>query len=133
MDFDDDDVLGDASWQAQLERRDAWVSSSDIDALTNERMAGTFRDGDVESPQDQARRLLRDASPMAAATMIRLAQYAESESVRLRAAMEVLNRADQAGGSQDGREPWAAVYDSSAVERYANEGRDANGRKTDGK
>jgi hypothetical protein len=68
--------------------------------------------------------MLREAAPMAAASLVRLAQNGESETVRLRASIEILNRVEAQGASADGREPWAEVYDqvltTKDVEAFAN-------------
>jgi hypothetical protein len=62
-----------------------------------------------ESSEAQARRILSDAAPMAAMTLVNLAQYSEAPSVRLRAATEILNRTADAG-QQDGKDPWENLY-----------------------
>lgn len=121
--YDDDE----ADIKAALERRRSWVTDDDIKALGLERATGlTTSDGSQESHLDQANRMLREAAPMAASSLVRLAQHGESETVRLRASIEILNRASAQGGGADGREPWAEVYDriltTSEVEKFANGG-----------
>jgi hypothetical protein len=118
--YEDEDPMGDANWQQTLSNR-GWVSDDDVKSLATDRLSGRYRDGDIETPNDQAKRMLRDASPMAAATLIKLAQFSDVDSVRLRASCEILSRVDSQGASDDGREPWAGVFDASAVERFANE------------
>lgn len=112
---------------AAMSRRRAWVTDADMRALGLERTTGlNSKDGGYESHADQAKRLLREAAPMAASSLVRLAQHGESETVRLRASVEILNRVEAAGSGTDGREPWAEVYDKilsvGDVERFANEG-----------
>jgi hypothetical protein len=123
--YDDDEV----DIAAAMERRRAWVTDDDMKALGLERATGlkAVDDSGPESHLDQAKRMLREAAPMAAASLVRLAQNGESETVRLRASVEILNRVEQQGSAKDGREPWAEVYDqiltTQDVEKYAN-GRD---------
>lgn len=110
-----------------MKRRDAWVTSEDLAALGLQRATGiASKDGGYESHVDQAQRMLRENAPMAAASLVRLAQYGESETVRLRASCEILNRVQAQGAGADGREPWAEVYDAvittTDVENYANGG-----------
>jgi hypothetical protein len=121
--YDDDEV----DIQAAMERRRAWVTDDDLKALGLERATGFGQDMNTAGPEshlDQAKRMLREAAPMAAASLVRLAQHGESETVRLRAATEILNRVEQQGAKSDGREPWAEVYDkilsTQDVEAFAN-------------
>lgn len=118
-DDDEDDV------RMAMERRKAWVTEDDLHALGLERATGIkSADNGSESHLDQAKRMLREAAPMAAASLVRLAQNGESETVRLRASVEILNRAEAQGAGADGREPWAEVYDqvltTADVEKFAN-------------
>lgn len=106
----------------------SWVNEDDLIALGLERATGLrAAEGEAESHLAQSQRILREAAPMAASTLVRLAQYGEAETVRLRAATEILNRVTAAGGGSDGREPWAEVYDkvitTEDVEKYANRGK----------
>jgi hypothetical protein len=106
-----------------MESEKAWVSDSDLNALMMERTTGARLKGEgSESPVAQARRMMQEAAPMAAASIIRLAQYSENETVRLRASQEVLNRADEIGNGKDGKEPWADLLDTTAIEIHANDG-----------
>jgi len=114
---------------AAMAKRRAWVTDSDLKALGLERATGFGQSDGATGPEshvDQAKRILRENAPMAASSLVRLAQYGESETVRLRASVEILNRVEASGGGADGREPWAEVYDqiltTADVERYANEG-----------
>jgi len=100
----------------------AWVSDDDISALLMERLTGAKTDGDSESPTAQARRMIQEASPMAAASLVRLAQHSEHDSIRMRAALEILNRAEAMGATVDGKEPWAELIDTTSVEAHANKG-----------
>jgi|SRR5688572_23353588 len=120
----------DSDYQQAMQSRRAWVSNSDLAALGLERATGmATKDGSPESPVEQANRMMREAAPMAASSLVRLAQNGETEQVRLKASIEILNRASQSGTTTDGREPWAEVYDkvlaTDDVERFAN---DPNGR-----
>jgi hypothetical protein len=119
--YDDDDV----SYQEALERRHAWVSESELAALGLERATGIkSADGKAESHVEQANRMIREAAPMAAASLVKLAQQGETEQVRLKASIEILNRAAAQGTAADGREPWQDVYEkvlsTDAVEQFAN-------------
>jgi hypothetical protein len=93
---------------------DAWVTEAELAALGLDRATGIrTADGGAEGYVDQANRMIREGAPMAAASLVRLAQYSESDTIRLRAAVEILNRATVQGASSvDGREPWAAVYEN---------------------
>jgi len=114
----------DADYQKALERQKAWVTEAELQALGLERATGIKSKDGPESHVEQANRMLREAAPMAAASLVKLAQSGESETVRLRASIEILNRVQAQGASADGREPWAEVYDSvlttNDVEKYAN-------------
>src|SRR5690349_3229802 len=101
----DDDYL------EAVARRKAWVTDNDLKALGLERATGFKTDDGPESPVEQANRMMRENAPMAAMSLIRLAQNAEAETVRLRASVEILNRATAQGTGADGREPWADVYE----------------------
>lgn len=91
-----------------------FVSDDDIANLGLERATGLHSKGDgPESPTDQAQRMIRENAPMAAASLLRLAQYSESDTIRLRAAIEILNRANAQGAGSDGRDPWAEVYEKT--------------------
>ena len=119
--YDDDE----ADVKAAMERRNAWLTEGDLAALGLERATGVrSADGQPETHVQQAQRMIRENAPMAAGTLVRLAQYGESETVRLRASIEILNRAEQVGSGADGREPWADVYDkiltTRDVENFAN-------------
>lgn len=119
-----DDEL-DADYREALDRQRSWVSDRELAALGLERASG-FKsvNGGPESHVEQANRMMREAAPMAAATLVRLAQNGETEQVRLKAAIEILNRVNAQGAGDDGREPWAEVYDqvmtTQGVENYAN-------------
>jgi len=119
-----DDEL-DADYRHALDRQRAWVSDRELAALGMERASG-FKsvDGLPESHVDQASRMLREAAPLAASTLVRLCQNGETETVRLKAAIEILNRVQAQGTAADGREPWAEVYDqvlaTTDVENFAN-------------
>jgi hypothetical protein len=115
----------DADYQKALERQRAWVSEDELAALGLERATGIkSSDGRAESHVEQASRMLREAAPMAAANLVRLAQNAEAETVRLKASIEILNRVAAQGAAADGREPWADVYEkvmsTQDVEDWAN-------------
>lgn len=108
-----------------MEDNRAWVSADDLEALGLERATGLkSADGKQESHVEQSNRMIREATPMAAAMVIRLARYGETEQIRLKASLEILNRAQAQGATDDGREPWAGVYESvlstQEVEDYAN-------------
>jgi hypothetical protein len=119
--YDEDEVdIADA-----MKRRAAWVSKDDLAALGLERSTGLrTTDGGPESHTDQANRILREAAPMAASSLVRIAQYGETEQARLKASIEILNRVAAQGSSEDGRDPWAGVYEAvlttQGVENYAN-------------
>jgi hypothetical protein len=109
-------------------KRAAWVTDKDLAALGLERATGVkTADGGPETHLQQAERVLREAAPLAAAQLVNLARFGESEQIRLKASTEILNRAAAQGGGNDGREPWAEVYESvlstESVERFANGGR----------
>jgi hypothetical protein len=108
MSYDDD-----ADYQEALARRKAWVTDEELKGLGLERATGIATSSGPETHLEQARRILREAAPMAASSLVRLAQNAEAETVRLRASVEILNRAEQAGSGSDGREPWAEVYEKA--------------------
>jgi hypothetical protein len=110
-------------YEDQIAKRRAWVDDSDLEALMLERTSGMYKDGDTETPVEQANRLIRDNAPMAAMTLVRLAMHSENDTVRLRSATEILNRAQQVGGGADGREPWAGVFEATVrdAEQFANE------------
>jgi hypothetical protein len=115
-----------ADYQQALQRQKAWVSDSELAALGLERATG-FKtpDGGAESPVEQANRMMREAAPMAASSLVKLAQHGESETVRLRASIEILNRAQAQGTVGDGREPWAEVYEkvltTDGIQEYVND------------
>lgn len=90
-----------------IEESKAWVSDSDLEALKLDRQVFHSDTG----PVAQARRILSEASPAAAASLARLALHGESESVRLRASQLVLDYAMQNGSNGDGKEPWTEVYE----------------------
>src|SRR4051812_15095636 len=120
MDYD-----GDQDYQEALARRRAFVTDSDLAALGLERSTGVkSADGQPESPVEQANRMMREAAPMAASTLVRLCQNGEAETVRLKASLEILNRASAQGTGSDGREPWSDVYEkvmtAEDVEKWAN-------------
>jgi hypothetical protein len=123
--YDDDEV----SYQKALERRNAWVSESELAALGLERATG-FKSADAkpESHVEQANRMIREAAPMAAASLVKLAQNGETEQIRLKASIEILNRAAAQGTASDGREPWADVYEkvisTQGIEDFANKFRE---------
>jgi hypothetical protein len=111
MDWDDEPNEKDL--QAALERNRNWVSPEELAALGLERATG-FRtpDGGPESPVDQATRIMRENAPLAAMTLVKLAKRGDSETVRLRASVEILNRAAATGGGEDGGDPWDGVYNA---------------------
>jgi hypothetical protein len=122
MDFDDEPE----GYADRMASQRAWVTNSDLAALGLERATGLgTKDGKQESPVEQANRMMRDNAPMAAASLVKLAQHADAETVRLRASIEILNRATAQGAATDGREPWADVYDkvmtTDGVEKHANQ------------
>jgi len=109
--YDDDD---EEDIKQALAKRNAWVTPAELNALNLERATGFgATDGKPESPTDQALRMLREAAPMAAASLVKLAQHSDSDTVRLRASVEILQRAQNAGTSDDGRDPWAKVYEGA--------------------
>jgi hypothetical protein len=110
-----DDGRDDADYQGALKRQQAWVSDEEIRELTNARITSQVVTGRVESPVDQAKRMMREAAPMAAQSLIRLAQNSDNDSVRLRASTEILNRAEGAG-TVDGKEPWAEFFEDASNE-----------------
>jgi hypothetical protein len=118
--------MGDADYERALARQKAWVSEDELAALGLERATGfkSADNGKPESPVEQANRMMRENAPMAAASLIKLAQNGDSETVRLRASIEILNRATAQGAASDGREPWADVYEkvmtTKVVEDFAN-------------
>jgi hypothetical protein len=112
----DEEEPSDEEFQARLERNKAWVTPSELAALGLERASGFKTDnGGPESPVDQAARMMRENAPLAAMTLIKLAQKGDSETVRLRASVEILNRADAAGQGQNGGNPWDGVYEAVMV------------------
>jgi len=119
--FDDDNDFDIAE---AIKRRDAWVTADDMAAMGLERATGVKSVDGPETHVTQAKRMLREAAPMAASSLVRLAQHGESETVRLRASVEILNRVEAQGAATDGREPWAEVYDqiltTDGVEKFAN-------------
>jgi hypothetical protein len=104
----------DEDYDRALNSHKAWVTPEELAGLQLGREV-------VEdmSPVDQARRIMLENAPMAAMSLVRLAQFGETENVRLRASIEILNRADQAG-TVNGKEPWADLYDTTSVEKHAN-------------
>jgi hypothetical protein len=114
-----------ADYKEALERQRAWVSDAELAGLGLERATGIKSTDGPESHVEQANRMLREAAPMAAAGLVKLAQHGESETVRLRASIEILNRVNAQGAASDGREPWADVYEkvmsTQALENFANE------------
>lgn len=108
-----DDVNPD-DYDRALQARKSWVSESDLSSLMLERQTIT-----QETEIQQAQRILREAAPMAASSLVRLAQYGETETVRLRASIEILNRSEQM--TENGKEPWADFFDTTAVEAHANQ------------
>lgn len=119
--YDDDNEV---DMQEALARRAAWVTDADLQALGMERATGIKSVDGPETHLQQAQRIIKEAAPMAASMLVRLAQYGENENVRLKASTEILNRAEQTGSGKDGREPWAEVYESvlttKDVENFAN-------------
>jgi len=114
MDWDDEP--SEAEFNAALERNKAWVSERELAALGLERASGFKTDtGKPESPVDQAARMMRENAPLAAMTLIKLAQRGDSETVRLRASVEILNRAASSAGGENGGNPWDDVYDKVMV------------------
>jgi hypothetical protein len=114
--MDWDDVPSEDELARANERNKAWVSPSELAALGLERATG-FKsvNGEAESPVDQAARMMRENAPLAAMTLIKLAQRGDSETVRLRASVEILNRANETKGGEDNRNPWDSVYDAVMV------------------
>jgi len=114
--YDDEDE--DEDMAAAVARNQAWVSDDELAGLTLERASG-FKslNGQPESPVEQAARIIRDNAPLAAQTLVRLARYGESETVRMRAATEILTRAAALGTTADGRDPWDGVYEQVLVTR----------------
>jgi len=100
----------------------AFVTDSELAGLMMERTMGARVSGTVESPIAQARRMLQENAPMAAASLIKLAKHSENDSVRLRAATEILNRAEEIGNGAQGKEPWAELLEDTIVEaeKHAN-------------
>jgi len=113
-----------ADLQKALQAQRAWVSDAELAGLGLERATGIKSNDGPESHVEQANRMLREAAPMAAASLVKLAQNGESETVRLRASIEILNRVNAQGAAADGREPWADVYEkvmsTGEVEKFAN-------------
>jgi hypothetical protein len=105
----------DDDFQKSLERSKAWVTDEELKNLLLERATGLYADGKAETPVDQANRIMRENAPMAAQTLVRLALNGETEQVRLKAAITILDRADKAGTSADGRNPWDALYEETIV------------------
>src|SRR5215213_5740301 len=110
----------DSDYQKAIRDNEAWVSDEDLAALTMERHTGARVNASSESELDQAKRMIREASPMAAASIIKLAQHSDNETVRLRASTEILNRAESWGAGTDGREPWMDLIETTSkdVEEY---------------
>jgi hypothetical protein len=114
-----------ADYKEALARQRAWVTDEELAGLKLERATGLKSvNSGPESHVEQANRMLREAAPMAAASLVKLAQSGESETVRLRASIEILNRVQAQGAAADGREPWAEVYESvvstADIEKFAN-------------
>jgi hypothetical protein len=84
----------------------AWVTDDDLEALKMERTV-FHRD---ETPAAMARRIISEASPAAAASLVKLALHGASEQVRLSASKHVLQLAFEQGSDGDGREPWEDMY-----------------------
>jgi hypothetical protein len=108
----------------QWDGTDFGVSDEDLEKMKNER---SFIPG--LSEVQQARKILDEASPMAAAELVRLARHAQSETVRLRASVEILNRVgvnEGAGRNDAGQEPWTDLFAKvvqqvhDSAEAYAN-------------
>jgi hypothetical protein len=107
----------DDDYAKALERQRAWVTDDELQALNLERVTGfSSKDGQPESPTDQANRIMRTNAPMAAQTLVKLALNGETEQVRLKASIEILNRANAAGQGSDGRDPWAKLYEDTMVD-----------------
>jgi hypothetical protein len=110
--YDDDGEEVDL--ERAMARQRAWVTDDELAGMALGRATGVATpDGKPETHMEQARRMLREAAPMAAASLVRLAQNAEAETVRLRASVEILTRAEQVGSGADGREPWEEVYEKA--------------------
>lgn len=78
-----------------------WVSDDELQSLRMERQYLVGLKG--EGP-DQAMAILREASPAAAMQIAKLAQHADSETVRLRASVYIIDHTTGSGeGNQD---PW---------------------------
>jgi hypothetical protein len=107
----------DDDYAKALERQKAWVTDEEIANLNLERATGVYAaDNKPESPTDQANRIVRQNAPMAAQTLVKLALNGETEQVRLKASIEILNRATAAGQGSDGRDPWAKLYEDTMVD-----------------
>jgi hypothetical protein len=107
----------DDDYKKALDRQKAWVSDDELASLHLERRTGFGTiDGKPESPTDQAVRIMRENAPAAAQTLVKLALNGETEQVRLKASVEILNRAAAAGTGSDGRDPWANLYEDTLVE-----------------
>jgi hypothetical protein len=116
----DEDEPSEEEFQQRLERNKAWVTPSELAALGLERASGFKTDtGGPESPVDQAARMMRENAPLAAMTLVKLAQKGDSETVRLRASVEILNRADASKGGENGGNPWDDVYGAVMVDKAA--------------
>lgn len=99
---------------------DFGVSQDDLDMLRMERNMLTGL-----TPANQARKMLEEATPMAAMQLIRLAQNGASDSVRLKASTEILNRVGvvaEDGKNGEGKEPWDNIFEKVVknIEEFAN-------------
>jgi hypothetical protein len=78
-----------------------WVSDDELAALRMERQ---YLVGLKGTGPDQAMAILREASPAAAMQIVKLAQQADSETVRLRASTYILDKVSDAG--EGAKNPW---------------------------
>jgi len=108
-----------SEYDEALKAQSAWVTDDDLAMLEMERHTGARSAGTYESPLDQAKRMMRESAPMAAASLIKLAKNSENDSVRMRASVEILNRAE-GGVGVDGKEPWAQFYEDAHREIEAH-------------
>jgi hypothetical protein len=108
--------MDDEEYTKALERQKAWVTDDELANLNLERATGIHSANGPESPTDQANRIMRTNAPMAAQTLVKLALNGETEQVRLKASIEILNRANAAGQGADGRDPWAKLYEETMVD-----------------
>lgn len=111
---------------------DFGVSQEDLDALHMEREILTGL-----TPANQARKILDEASPMAAMQLVRLAQHGATDTVRLNASKEILNRVgvvEGDGKNGEGKEPWENLFGKVVkdIEAYANVGSNGDGETTEG-